>query len=519
MTDPDKNRRRLLQGMGAGLLLPGLGAAPALIAAPNARPKLTDGVQAGDLLGDRAVIWSRCDRPARMIVEWDTRSAFRHPRRVVGPVTDGRLDYTARIDLRGLPADQSIFYRVRFEDARDGSLSEPWFGHLRSAPARPRDIRFVWGGDTAGQGFGINPDIGGMRIYEAMRLRRPDFFIHSGDCIYADGPIPAQIRSADGEVWNNLVTEAKSKVAETLDEFRGNYRYNLMDDNLRRFNAEVPQIWQWDDHEVTNNWSPGKVLDDRYQVKDIDLLAARARQAYLEYAPMRVKRADESGRIYRKLSYGPQLDIFVLDMRSYRAANSDNLQPRQGPETAFLGHAQLQWLKRELRASRALWKVIAADMPIGLHVPDGQDAQGRARWEAIANGDDGKALGRELEIAELLAFMRRSGVRNTVWLTADVHYCAAHHYSPERAAFQDFEPFWEFVAGPLNAGSFGPNPLDATFGPQVVFEKAPAVANSSPLAGFQFFGEVEIEAQSGLLTVTLRDIDGEPVFTQELQPA
>lgn len=519
MTEPDKNRRRLLQGMGAGLLLPGLGAAPALIAAPSARPKLTDGVQAGDLLGDRAVIWSRCDRPARMIVEWDTRSAFRHPRRVVGPVTDGRLDYTARIDLRGLPADQSIFYRVRFEDARDGSLSEPWFGHLRSAPARPRDIRFVWGGDTAGQGFGINPDIGGMRIYEAMRLRRPDFFIHSGDCIYADGPIPAQIRSADGEVWNNLVTEAKSKVAETLDEFRGNYRYNLMDDNLRRFNAEVPQIWQWDDHEVTNNWSPGKVLDDRYQVKDIDLLAARARQAYLEYAPMRVKRADESGRIYRKLSYGPQLDIFVLDMRSYRAANSDNLQPRQGPETAFLGRAQLQWLKRELRASRALWKVIAADMPIGLHVPDGKDAQGRARWEAIANGDDGKALGRELEIAELLAFMRRSGVRNTVWLTADVHYCAAHHYSPERAAFQDFEPFWEFVAGPLNAGSFGPNPLDATFGPQVVFEKAPAVANSSPLAGFQFFGEVEIEAQSGLLTVTLRDIDGEPVFTQELQPA
>lgn len=519
MTDPDKNRRRLLQGMGAGLLLPGLGAAPALIAAPNARPKLTDGVQAGDLLGDRAVIWSRCDRPARMIVEWDTRSAFRHPRRVVGPMTDGRLDYTARIDLRGLPADQSIFYRVRFEDARDGSLSEPWFGHLRSAPARPRDIRFVWGGDTAGQGFGINPDIGGMRIYEAMRLRRPDFFIHSGDCIYADGPIPAQIRSADGEVWNNLVTEAKSKVAETLDEFRGNYRYNLMDDNLRRFNAEVPQIWQWDDHEVTNNWSPGKVLDDRYQVKDIGLLAARARQAYLEYAPMRVKRADESGRIYRKLSYGPQLDIFVLDMRSYRAANSDNLQPRQGPETAFLGRAQLQWLKRELRASRALWKVIAADMPIGLHVPDGKDAQGRARWEAIANGDDGKALGRELEIAELLAFMRRSGVRNTVWLTADVHYCAAHHYSPERAAFQDFEPFWEFVAGPLNAGSFGPNPLDATFGPQVVFEKAPAVANSSPLAGFQFFGEVEIEAQSGLLTVTLRDIDGEPVFTQELQPA
>jgi len=39
-------------------------------------------------------------------------------------------------------------------------------------------------------------------------------------------------------------------------------------------------------------------------------------------------------------------------------------------------------------------------------------------------------------------------VRNTVWLTADVHYCAAHHYHPNRAAYQQFEPFWEFVAGP-----------------------------------------------------------------------
>ena len=53
-----------------------------------------------------------------------------------------------------------------------------------------------------------------------------------------------------------------------------------------------------------------------------------------------------------------------------------------------------------------------------------------------------------------------------VWLTADVHYTAAHRYDPNRAQFQDFAPFWEFVSGPLNAGTFGPNELDATFGPR-----------------------------------------------------
>ncbi|MGZ0705732.1 alkaline phosphatase D family protein [Pseudomonas piscis] len=513
MSEFNLGRRRIMQIAGAGMLMPSL--APAVIASVKDRPKLTDGVQSGDLQGDRAIIWSRSDRPARMVVEWDTRSMFTNPRRLVSPLADARTDFTARVELSGLPANQAIFYRVTFEDARTGVASEPWFGHLRSAPSQRRDIRFVWSGDTVGQGFGINPDIGGMRIYEAMRLRLPDFFIHSGDTIYADGPVPAQLTTEGGRIWRNLTTEAKSKVAETLDEYRGNYRYNLMDENLRRFNAEVPQIWQWDDHEVVNNWSPSKQLDERYVVKDIQTLVGRARQAWLEYAPMRRQSADGGGRIYRKLSYGPLLDVFVLDMRSYRGPNDDNL----GGEKPFLGREQLDWLKRELKDSQAQWKVVAADMPIGLGVPDGEVSPGVARWEAIANGDPGPAQGRELEIAELLAYLRKHRVRNHVWLTADVHYCAAHHYHPDRAAFQDFEPFWEFVAGPLNAGSFGPNALDKTFGPEVVFQKAPPTQNASPFAGFQFFGEVQIDGQTAQMNVILRDLDGVAVFERTLQPA
>ena len=61
----------------------------------------------------------------------------------------------------------------------------------------------------------------------------------------------------NGEIWRNIVTEEKSRVAETLADFRGNYKYNLLDANLRAFNAEVPMFAQWDDHEVTNDWWPG----------------------------------------------------------------------------------------------------------------------------------------------------------------------------------------------------------------------------------------------------------------------
>jgi alkaline phosphatase D len=113
----------------------------------------------------------------------------------------------------------------------------------------------------------------------------------------------------------------------------------------------------------------------------------------------------------------------------------------------------------------------------------------------------------------------RSAVRNTVWLTADVHYTAAHHYDPSRARFTDFHPFWEFVSGPLNAGTFGPGQLDNTFGPRVVFQKHPPAGrgNLSPAEGMQFFGEVEITAQAAM-NVRLRDASGAVLFTQPLQP-
>jgi alkaline phosphatase D len=67
----------------------------------------------------------------------------------------------------------------------------------------------------------------------------------------------------------------------------------------------------------------------------------------------------ESERVYRHIPYGRDLDVFVIDMRSYRAANSYNRQEQPGRDTAFLGRAQLEWLKSKLEQSRSTWKVIA----------------------------------------------------------------------------------------------------------------------------------------------------------------
>lgn len=505
---------------GVSLGLPAYAQAPALITSERSRPQAVSGIQIGDVTGDRAMVWSRSDRPARLIVERAFKPDFSDALRLRGPLALETSDFTARLDLTGLPGDREVFLRVMFESlANERVLSEPLSGRFLTMPAKRRDLSFAWSGDTAGQGWGINKEWGGMKCYEAVRRDRPDFFVHCGDTIYADGPIVAEVKQADGYVWKNLVTEEVSKVAETLKEFRGRYAYNLMDENVRRLSAEVPQIWQWDDHEVMNNWSDSKDLaaDQRYTEKNVQLLTARATRAFLEYAPMRFHGADESERVYRKIAYGPLLDVFVLDMRSYRGPNSYNRQDKPGPDAAFLGPQQLAWLKDGLARSKATWKVVSADMPISLLVGDGKDAQGRDMFEAVANGD-GPPLGREFEFADLFSFLKKRKVRNIAWITADVHYCAAHYYDPAKAQFADFDPFWEFVSGPIHAGGFGPNPLDNTFGPQVMYQKAPGKANASPTEGGQYYGLVKIDAKSGALKVQLKNLNAAVLYEKTLAP-
>jgi len=471
------------------------------------------------------MVWSRSDRESKMWVQWDTVEKFTHPRKVAAPFALEATDFTARLDLTGLPPGENIFYKIQFEDLRTSAMSEEMLGHFRTPSLTKKSIRFLWSGDTAGQGWGINPEQGGMKAYEAMRALNPDFFIHSGDTIYADAPIKAEVLIAEGPlkgmVWRNVVTQEKSKVAETLNEFRGNYRYNMMDHNVRRFNSEVSQIWQWDDHEVMNNYSPTKDItaDSRYAEKSVPLLTARARRAFMEYAPMRWYKHTEEQRVYRKVSQGPLLDIFVIDMRTYRAGNSYNRQETFSSDAQYLGPQQLEWLKRELKASKAVWKIIASDMPIGLQVEDGLDKEGRPSFEAVANGD-GKVLGREIEIAQLLSFIKKQKIRNTVWITADTHYTAAHYYNPASAVFKDFDPFWEFMSGPLSSGTFGPNKTDNTFGIEVRFQKHPDAGrvNLSPAEGLQFFGDIQIDAKTSSLKVDLRDLSAQSLWTMTLEP-
>jgi alkaline phosphatase D len=278
-------RRRLLTTLASAMVatLSTSPKAPALIRSGQ-RPLVTHGVQSGDVSAESAMVWARTDRPARMLIEAAPNDSFNDICFTSTVDALPETDFTAKALIEDLPPGQDIVYRLRFQDLSSPKVaSEPVTGRFRTAPSDRRSISFVWSGDTAGQGWGIDPSRGGMRTYASMLRNQPDFFVHCGDSIYADCTIPAQQKLPNGEIWRNIVTEDKSKVATTLNDYRGNYKYNLLDANLRAFNAEVPIFALWDNHEVMENWWPGEVFEllAALRHQHVDYLNARRVQTLM----------------------------------------------------------------------------------------------------------------------------------------------------------------------------------------------------------------------------------------------
>jgi len=202
-------------------------AAPAFSLSPQ-RPIVTHGVQSGDVSVDSGMVWARADRPARVLIEAATTDSFKNIWHASFADALPETDFTAKALIEHLPAGQDIFYRLRFQDLWSArAVSEPIVGRFRTASAERRSISFVWSGDTAGQGWGIDLSRGGMRTYRTMLHNNPDFFVHCGDSIYADCTMPAQQALPNGEIWRNIVTEEKSKVATNLDDYRTAYTVTI----------------------------------------------------------------------------------------------------------------------------------------------------------------------------------------------------------------------------------------------------------------------------------------------------
>jgi alkaline phosphatase D len=501
--------------------------------------EITHGVASGEITNDSAVIWSRSNREAQMQVEYDISSDFLQPKSLNSTSLANQMtDYTARAMLEGLKPDTAYYYRVWFsrsnlyqDNSNSTLLSDSLSGTFRTAPApdhsspTTKPISFIFAADLGGQRHCRQSDAGGYSIFKSMKELSPDFFIANGDMIYAADKCPVEGPSVN---WKNIPGNFSgiadpdvnwTNIEQVRDIYLKHWQYNRADPYLQSFLQNVSMYSQWDDHEVINDFGAlwqywNSFNKDR---KDYANLVNEGRDAFFNYSPM-YRNLDEKDRIYRSFNWGPNLDVFILDARSYRSPN--NLADIPNNNKTMLGSEQLHWLKQSLMDSSAIWKVISSDVPIS--VPTGANASilGRDGW---ANGNDtnySSKTGFENELQQLLAFLDEINIKNIVFVTTDVHFPANILYEIDANGDGDKLIFHELISGPLSAFRFGipggvPLPkLDTTFNPKILYEEG----------GIFNFGYVEIQKQpeDNLVHLTSRIVD-ENGFTRpnsllELKP-
>jgi alkaline phosphatase D len=158
-------------------------------------------------------------------------------------------------------------------------------------------------------------------------------------------------------------------------------------------------------------------------------------------------------RIYRKLSFGRTVDLFVMDQRQYRKNQpcddavappcADFDQPRD-----FLGRTQMNWLKNGLAASKAAWKVMANEVTI---MPT------EVLGGSFFTFDGWQGYPRERE--ELLTFIRDRAVQDVVFVTGDIHSFLAGDVRTSMG--QGDTVAVEFVGGSITSQGLGEIDLPA----------------------------------------------------------
>lgn len=467
------------------------------------------GFASGDVTATSAVLWTRRPPPLEVAVEVSTDPRF------------GSLVYAAeatpaaeRGGMLKFPVSRlrpATRYYYRFQV---GGVVHSETGTFVTAPAAEAraDLRLIFSGDADGTHTGKAPFFS-FALLETVAMEEPDTFLFIGDTIYGDSPLA-------------------SRAARTLAEYRAKHLETRSIPALQRLLRRTPVIVIWDDHEVQNDFDRETVDPGRF---------AAGHQAFVEAWPIAEQ---PEGRLYRTFRWGREVEIFVLDLRSYRSRQVSKtpacmnppgsrrsdlaptlpqnlrsifalissqlalpvpavcLQALADPDRTLLGAGQKAWLKERLARSEATWKFIVSEVPMQEFF-----AQPYDRWEGYA-----------AERTEIIRFIRTNALKNVVWLSADMHAVLVNDV--RLSTFAPAEPtgMKEVVAGPIATAPFA-RELELFFGPAV----APAFASFvlSPLPqglgavcavlDRPTYALVEVSSRARTVTVTPKDGAGRPV--------
>lgn len=337
------------------------------------------GVQVGDASGGTALLSVRSLEPALRVVLLQADGEAWAPAQTLEDLSpvEGVLQRT----LSGLAEDTA--YTGVVTSADGARRSEVFRFRTATGASAHRVLRI---GATSCLGS-ANPGWANLGFAAAESL---DAFLLLGDTVYADGSV-------------------------TVDDYRAFWKRALSTDTLRATLNSAGLVATWDDHEVDNNWTLG-----------VDVTVEQVQAATAAFREALPQGQGPGGALWRKVSWGAILDVFVLDVRGERDLEAGQI----------LSPTQLAWFIEALGASTARFKVVMTSV----HFTDHQDLfgslQASDRWQGFP----------EQRQAALEAALAVPGV---LWLTGDMHYGGVCRVAP--AGQPGFEQF-EVAAGP--SGSF-----------------------------------------------------------------
>ncbi|MFD9084889.1 alkaline phosphatase D family protein [Streptomyces erythrochromogenes] len=406
--------------------------------AAGTAPAFLHGVASGDPLPDGVLLWTRVTPTPEAVpgsglgaavqVGWEVASDRAFSRIVAGgTVTAGAAtDHTVKVDVRGLQPQTPYWYRFTA-----GSAVSP-VGRTLTTPGH--DVT------TPGVRFGVvscaNWESGWFSAYRHLAARTDlHAILHLGDYVYEYGS------GAYPEAKYTVRRHEPQHEIVSLADYRTRHGKYKTDADLQALHHAHPVIAIWDDHEFANDmWAGGAENHTPGAEGDWAARAEAAKQAYFEWMPVRTSTA---GTVYRRLRFGTLADLHLLDLRSFRSQQAKvGSGSVDDPERTLTGRAQLDWLKSGLAGSNATWKLVGTSVMISpvafgslpahllgplaklLGLPEGGIAINVDQWDGYT--DDRK---------ELLGHLKERNVKNTVFLTGDIHMAWANEVPVNMATY------------------------------------------------------------------------------------
>ena len=459
----------------------------------------TYGVAAGEITPTSARLWTRAPKAGAVSVEVkQAGGGAAAPGVGLDTIARAANDLTVSGTVSGLRAATRYTYRFRQGSTVSGA------GFFRTAPtaAASARVRFAISGDAdATPGTNGKPGFNNFETYGQMAAEGNDFNINLGDTIYSDSEI------------------AGAKPALSVPAKWQKYRLGLALPALLRLRANAGLYSQPDDHEYINDFSVPEFGKPLYRA---------GVKAFTDYAPVSWK---PGSGFYRTFRWGKNLELFVLDERSFRSAKvakqcGDDLAPTapvavrgafatlvpslaspvlpgcieaiNDPQRTMLGTAQEQTFLAAITASNATFKVVVNEVPIQQFYQLPYD-----RWEGYA-------------AARTRLLKGLGGVKNVVFLTTDTH---ANMFGEIRLQTLEGPPIgtgmWEAVTGPVATNTYAKE-IDAVIGSKgtgdfitsLFLKPAPPRGIGMPCAATDVFSYSEVVVTGTTLTVTPKTAAG-----------